>query len=165
MAGANRGPWIIAGAIVLSGALIVGTLFVLNDDPAPAIKSERVAPSVTPVSPSPSASPSPTVDPVESAEVIAETFHNAWVNDNRSVALAIGTRRAVNLQFQVPVENRPGTRLEYCQLNEDGFGLGAYQCVFAVTRGPAKGIYVFSYVVKGFPGGFRVDAVIFHDRR
>lgn len=81
----NRGPWIIAGAIVLAALLIVITLLLLDDDGEEASSPSATAseqpsprhsrsprpsrppgPSASPTAtPSPSASPSPEVDPTE----------------------------------------------------------------------------------------------------
>lgn len=164
----NRGAWIIAGAILLAAVLIVGALFVLRDEPL----RGRVTfgPGAGPISPSPASSPSPSAlpspspsptDPLTEARTVALSFHSAWEVNNRSAALAVGTRRAVKLLFSVPVEQRSDTQLETCLLNEKAFGPGVYQCPFIWTyRGVTY--HPFSLLVTEGAGSYQVDSVVFH---
>lgn len=107
--GSSQGPWIIAGAIVLAGLIVVIALVMMNSGgsstpsptpvasssaPAPEptatkthTRSPRPSPSVTQSpSPSPTASPSPAIDPaVEVRQVVQDAAEADRPSDVRHV--------------------------------------------------------------------------------
>ena len=171
----GRGPWIIAGGIVVAALIVAGTLWVLDLRQEPvAVTSPGASPTAESPSPSPTAtaeptespspepspepSPTPTEPPLRQARAAATTFYSAWVANDRPTALTVGTQEAVQMAFLVPVRSRDSTRFERCSLNGD-LGEGSYQCTVADRR---SDIIVLSMVARPVDGVMKVAEVIFH---
>lgn len=87
------------------------------------------------------------------ARAVARTFYTGWVANDRAQALSVGTPRAVQDAFNVPVRGRRQSVLRVCSQNPD-FGTGAFSCPIAnrpsgfqiatLVATPSDGDYVIS---------------------
>jgi len=160
------GPWIIAGSVVVTGLIVALVLVLLNrDGGTPSSTTSPTAsptgtssPTATPTgsptpSPTPSPSPTPTERPAVRARAVARTFYTGWVANDRAQALSVGTPRAVEDAFNVPVRGRRQSVLRNCT-RDSNFGAGAFSCAIAnrlsgfqiatLVATPSDGDYVVS---------------------